>query len=89
MPARGRPTVRSAHVAPLDDASSAYVAHVEGNTRVLESAPGEFDSVTAAVGWARARAAIVILRVAGENHYRSAGDEPPPWDPQMPQWPDA
>jgi hypothetical protein len=87
MPTRHRPTICTGHVAPLDDAGPEYVAHIEGDTRVLDDAPAPFDSITAAVEWARARAAIVVVRVAGENFRRSAGDEPPPWDHQMPRWP--
>lgn len=88
MPARHPPTARSGHVAPVGDATSAYVAHIEGSRGVLEHAPDEFDSIAEAVEWARARAAIVIVRVAGEDYVRSAGDQPPQWDPQMPRWPD-
>jgi hypothetical protein len=86
MPARHHSTGRSAHIAPLEDATSAYVAHVEGRRGVLEGARDEFDSIAEAVEWGRARAAIVIVRVAGEDYLRSAGEQPPPWDPQMPRW---
>jgi hypothetical protein len=89
MQTRHRPTVRTGHVAPLDEVGREYVAHIEGNTRVLDDAPAPFGSIAAAVEWARARAAIVVVRVAGETFRRSAGDEPPPWDQRMPRWPAA
>ena len=89
MPARYRTSRRTGHVAPLDDASPRYIAHIEGNASVLDDAPEPFDSIDAAVEWARARAAIVLVRVAGENFRRSAGTEPPPWDHHMRRWPGA
>jgi hypothetical protein len=79
---------RTAHIAPDEGWDpDRFVAHIEGRRNVLESAPGGFADVAAAVAWARERAELVYVRLPDEHFIRSAGERAPPGDPEMPRWP--
>lgn len=64
-----------------------FHAHVEGARSVLESAPDGFDRIEDAIAWARRRSRVVLVGLHGEAELRSAGEQPPPSDPHMAQWP--
>jgi hypothetical protein len=76
---------RCAFVAPALD-EGRFDAHVEGRDRVVDEEPAGFESIDAAVAWARQRADVVLVRGADGEAYRSAGRRPPPGRPGIETW---
>lgn len=78
---------RTGHVGPLEPGGTEYVAHIEGRRSVVEDCHEPFESVEAAVAWARLRAPVVLVRLDGEDFRRSAGEQPFAPEPWLPRWP--
>ena len=74
-------------MAPLDPGVARYIAHIVGRRSVVEDHDELFDDVDAAVAWARERAPVVLVRLAGEDFRQSAGERQLDAEPELPPWP--
>lgn len=65
---------RSESLDPIETGDPRYIAHIEGRRSVLEDCGEPFESLEAAVAWARERAPTVWVRLRGEDERRPAGE---------------